>query len=205
MLVNAWIGVVLLGVAVTFAYPLWKGWVTRTVWFPLSILSLQDFEHEQSPLNFWGVMIADLLGFMASLTAAAVVLGSALLTSPQPVASLRSLDGCYEGEGMPDFMRPPVHWTLRLDNGAISNRGGEIVSRLILEAGTSTKTAVRFSPGILLSTTKNNGPSAYAGDPDASQPFLRGAVAGEASMRGGRATIRMTNESDEVLLKTSCG
>jgi hypothetical protein len=205
MLLNSWIGVVLLGLAAIFGYPVWKGWRTRIVWLPISILSIQEFEHDKSPANFWGVMIFDAIGSAAFLSAAVFVLGTALLVSPRPVATLRALDGCYEGEGLPDFLRPPVHWDLRLDNGSISNRGGETVSRLILQRSTSTKTKVAFSPGILLSTTKNGGPSAYAGDPDARQPYLRGAETGEASVLGGRATIRLMDEWGDVLLRTTCG
>ena len=166
MLLNGWIGVVLLGLSAIFGYPVWKGWRTRSVWLPISILSIQEIEHDKSPTNFWGVMIIDAIGSAAFLTAAVFVLGTALLVSPRPIATLRALDGCYEGEGVPDFMRPPVHWDLRLDNGSISNRAGETVSR---------------------------------------QTYLRGAETGEASMLGGRATIRLMNEWGDVLLRTTCG
>jgi len=205
MVFTGWMGVVLLGVAAVFGYHLWVGWRTRVVRFPMSILTLEEFEHERSPANFWGVMTADLVGLVVAFTAASFVLGNALIVSPKPIADLRTLNGCYEGQGLPDFMRPSVHWVFRLDNGSISNRAGETVARLRLLPSTSSRTSVVFSPGILISTDEHKSSTVYAGDANASQSYVRGAVAGEAYTSNNRATIRLINDWGDVLLKTTCG
>ena len=195
MFPGAWMCFVLLGVAGVFGYHLWLGWRTRIVRFPMSVLSLQEFEHDQSPANFWGVMAANLIGLAAALAVAIFFLGSVVVTSPRPIAELRTLDGCYEGEGLPDFMRPPVHWAMRLDNGVVSNRAGEIVSQLRLLGSTKTKTSVAFSPGILISVDEHKSSTTYPGD----------TVRGTAYLIGGRATITLASDWGDVLLKTTCG
>lgn len=186
---------VLLGVSGVFGYHLFLGWRIRVVRFPMSVLSLQEFEHDQSPANFWGVMAANLIGLLAALAAAVFFLESVVVISPKPIAELRTLDGCYEGEGLPDFMRPSVHWALRIDNGVVSNRAGEVVSRLRLLGSTETKTPIAFSPGILISVDEHKSSTTYPGD----------TVRGAAYLRGGRATITLASDWGDVLLKTTCG
>lgn len=193
MVFTGWMGLILLGVAAVFGYHFWIGWRTRVVRFPLSILSVQEFEHDQSPANFWGVMVADLIGTAATLVGAGFVLYS-MVTSWRPVTDLRVLDGCYEGQGLPDFMRSPADWFLRVDNGAISNKAGDVVTRLRLLTSTSSKTSVAFSPGIRISTDERKLSIVAPGD----------TVTGAAYLSGGRATISLADDWGDVLLKTTC-
>lgn len=193
MVFTGWMGFILLGVAAVFGYHLWTGWRTRMVRFPMSILSLQEFEHDQSPANFWGVMIADLIGTVATLIGAGFLLGS-MVISPRPITDLRVLDGCYEGQGLPDFMRSPTDWFLRVDNGSIFNKSGDVVARLRLLTSTSSKTSVAFSPGIGIATDERKISMIAPGD----------TVAGAAYLSGGRATISLADDWGHVLLKATC-
>lgn len=205
MVFTVWMGVVLVGVAAVFGYHLWTGWKTRTVRFPLSILGLQEFERDRSAANFWGIMAADFAIAAAALAMSGFALFNSLIIQSDPVENLRALDGCYEGEGTPDFMRPPVHWVLRLNNGMVVNRAGEKVSQLRLIHETSGKTTVTFSPGIIVSTDEHKSSTVYPGENNAEQEYRRGAVAGEAYTINDRATIRLIDGWGEVLLKTTCG
>lgn len=194
MVFTGWMGVVLIGVVAVFGYHLWLGWRTRTVRFPVSFLTLQEFEHDQSAANFWGIMTLNLLGMLLALVAAGFVFSNVLVISPKPINRLQMLDGCFEGDGSPDFMRPPVHWILRINEGVIFDRAGTPVSSVRLNESTSTRTAVTFSPGILISTDEHKSSTVYKGD----------TVAGTAYINGGRATITLTNDWGDLLLKTSC-
>ena len=194
MVFTGWMGFVLLGMAAAFSYHLWIGWRTRIVRFPMSILSVQEFEHDQSPVNFWGVMIANLIGTVVALVGAGFVLDSMVISS-RPVTDLRVLDGCYDDQGTPDFMRSPTDWFLRVDNGSISNKDGDVVARLRLLTSTLSKTSVAFSPGISIATDNRKFSMIALGD----------TVAGVAYLNSGRATISFVDHDwDYVLVKTSC-
>jgi len=182
-------------IAAVFGYHIWLGWRTRVVRFPMSVLAVQEFEHGQSPGNFWGIMAVDMLGLLLAGSIAVYLAWGALPESRKPVDRIEALNGCYEGEGLPDFMRPPVHWEFRVSGGAIYDRSGKLVSRIGLLASTSTATSLAFSPGILLSTNEHKEMTVYPG------PTTRG----EAWLSGGRAAIALDNDWGDVVRRTSCG
>jgi len=70
---SIWASLVLVGVAVVFGYHIWLGWRTGIVRFPLSVLVFQEFEREESPENFWGIMVVDAIGLVVALAASVFV------------------------------------------------------------------------------------------------------------------------------------
>jgi hypothetical protein len=114
-----------------------------------------------------------------------------LLAPQTPINNLQTLDGCYEGEGLPDFMRPRRHWSLRISNGSMIDRDGNEISKILMSAPKKYQTPVSFSPGILVA---GKPPTVMAGS----------TVTGNAYFKGTRATIILADELQQVLLKTSC-
>jgi len=186
---------ILAGIAGVFGYHIWLGWRTRIVRFPMSLLVFQEFERDESPENFWGVMVVNTFGLGAALFAAVFVVWGALGVSARPIDRLQSLNGCYEGEGSPDFMRPPVHWAFRISNGVVYDRMGKAVSKIRLVGSTSRETSLTFSPGILTSDDEHKEMMVYPGD----------TVAGKAYLSGSRAKITLADDWGQVMLTTSCG
>ena len=125
-----------------------------------------------------------------------IMLGAlAVVGCSEPVAQLDALNGCYEGKGSPDFMRPPVHWTFRVSNGLISDRSGQPVSRIRLKKSASDATLFAFSPGIRIAGTERKETTVVAGD----------TVSGTAYLAGSRAIILLGDHMGTVMQKTSCG
>lgn len=114
-----------------------------------------------------------------------------VLTPHKPIESLRSLDGCYEGEGLPDFMRPPRHWSLRIANGTLIDRAGTEIANIRLSGSGNREAPVVFSPGILV-----GGKPATVMTGDTST--------GKAYLSGSRVTVVLADELRQVLLKTTC-
>jgi hypothetical protein len=183
------------GVAGIFLYHAWLGWRTRIVRFPVSVLAVEEIERDRSPLNFWMVMAADLLGSTLALVAAAWIAWTTLAPFARPVERLQSLNGCYEGEGLPDFMRPPVHWAFRIADGVIFDRSGKAVSKVSLAGRTSTSTSLVFSPGIFLADDEHKESMVYPGD----------TMSGKAYLSGNLARIALADEWGDVMQTTSCG
>jgi hypothetical protein len=192
---HAWESFILAGIAAVFGYHIWLGWRTRIVRFPVSVLAVQEFERDQSPENFWGVMALNGLGLVAALFAAGFVAWGALAADAKPIGRLQSLDGCYEGQGSPDFMRPPFHWTFRVANGVIFDRAGKGVSNIRLLGTKDRMTVVSFSPGILIADDEHKASNVYAGD----------TVAGNAYESGNRTKIALADDWGNLMQTTSCG
>lgn len=114
-----------------------------------------------------------------------------LLTPHRPVDNLRSLEGCFEGEGLPDFMRRPHHWSLRITNGNMIDRDGNEISKIRLSGREMDETRLIFSPGILVAGKPS---TVMAGD----------TLTGKAYLAGGRVTLVLSDETRQVLLKTTC-
>jgi hypothetical protein len=114
-----------------------------------------------------------------------------VLTPHTPIESLQSLDGCYEGEGLPDFMRPPRHWSLRIANGTLIDRAGAEIAKIHLGGSGNRETPVMFSSGILVA---GKPATVTAGD----------TVTGKAYLKGSRVTIVLADELRQVLLNTTC-
>lgn len=163
--------------------------------FPMSILIFEEFERDKSPENFWGVMAVNVVGAIVALVAAAFVAWEVLPMSKKPVDRLQSLNGCYEGQGLPDFMRPRVHWAFRVADGVIFDRSGKAISKIQLRNGTSEATIVTFTPGILISVDEHKASMVYPGD----------TVAGQAYLSGSRAKIALANDWGDLMQTTSCG
>jgi hypothetical protein len=191
---TAWATIILVGIAAVFAYHAGRGWRTGIVRFPMSILVFQEFERDRSPEHFWGIMILNVVGYFVALAAAGVVAWGLLPASMRPVDRLQSLDGCYEGQGLPDFMRPPMHWDFRLANGVIFDRHGNAVSNIRLGESTREFTPVTFSPGILISVDEHKEGMVYRGD----------TVAGKAYFNGNRAKIAVADDWGDLMQTTSC-
>src|SRR6476620_263629 len=160
----AWASFILVCLTAVFAYHIGQGWRTGIVRFPMNILAFQEFERDRSPENFWGIMIVNAACAVAALIAGAFVAWDVLPLSKKPVDHLSSLNGCYEGEGLPDFMRPRIHWTFRVTDGVIFDRHGKAVSRIRLHVSTPEVTSVTFSPGILISVDEHKASMIYPGE-----------------------------------------
>ncbi|HVR90817.1 MAG TPA: hypothetical protein VHG29_06970 [Novosphingobium sp.] len=107
------------------------------------------------------------------------------------IDNLRSLDGCYEGEGLPDFMRPPRHWSMLIKNGTLIDRTGAEIARVRLSGRGDHETPIAFSPGILVG---GKPATVMAGD----------TTTGKAYLSGSRVTVVLADELRQVLLKTTC-
>jgi hypothetical protein len=184
----------LVAIAAVFAYHAGLGWRTGIVRFPMSLLVFQEFERDKSPENFWGIMVLNIVGYFVALAAAGVVAWGVLPTSKRPIDRLLSLNGCYEGQGLPDFMRPSMHWDFRVANGVIFDRHGNAVSNIRLGHSTTGLTPVTFSPGILISVDEHKYGMVYPGD----------TVAGKAYLRGSRAMIAVADGWGNLMQTTSC-
>src|SRR5689334_15113780 len=118
-----------------------------------------------------------------------------LIGCSKPPEHLTDLNGCYEGKGSPDFMRPPVHWAFRISNGLISDRAGKPVSKVGLAASGSSTSFVTFSPGIYVTDDEHKEFTVIGGD----------TRLGTAYLLGGRAIIVLHDASVTVMQTTSCG
>ena len=110
------------------------------------------------------------------------------LTPHAPVQSLRTLEGCYEGEGLPDFLRSSRHWNFRIANGSLFGREELVVSHIRLIKIGNHETAVVFSPGILI-----------VGKPATAMVGV--SRIGNVFLRRGRVIFSF---ADELWLKTNC-
>jgi hypothetical protein len=113
----------------------------------------------------------------------------------KPIAQMSALNGCYEGEGTPDFVRPSIHWALRITDGLITDRSGKPISKVRVSGSTSSKTAVTFSPGILITDNEHKEMTVMEGD----------TVSGAAYLLRGRPIIRLRDDWGTVMQGTSCG
>lgn len=70
----------------------------------------------------------------------------------RPVLALRTLDGCYRGEGLPvpDFIGAAPHWAFRIADGRMIDRSNHEISRVRLVGSGPRQTSVAFSPAILV-------------------------------------------------------
>lgn len=192
---SLWLLFIVVAIAMLFAHQVWRGWRTGVVRFPVSVLAVEALERERAPTMFGLVMAADLLGAAAAMGVAIACGASAFPRPSLPIATIADLDGCYEGEGLPDFMRPPVHWEFRVAKGVLSDRRGQAMSTIRLLGRTAHATAIGFSPGISLAYDEHKNPIVDPGD----------IVSGQAYSRGGRTTIALGDDLGEVLPRTSCG
>jgi hypothetical protein len=110
------------------------------------------------------------------------------------VHDVRALDGCYEGDGLPDFMRPSKHWAFKLRNGALLDRSGAVISHISLGQLGPKSTKVVFSPGIRLTEDQSKFLIATRG----------GIVSGWAMLDPGRATILLNADLRSPMQTTAC-
>jgi hypothetical protein len=186
-----WVNLIALGIAAVFGLNIWKGWKTGQVRLPISILIFEEFERARSPANFWGIMAFNAVAGLAALAVACWSLWGVISYAEAPVRLLRTLDGCYEGQGLPDFMRPPHHWTMRIADGAVIGREGDTISRISLGNSAGTRTQVRLTPGILIGGKPS---TVRAGD----------TVSGEAYTANGLVTIALHDDWPDIMTATSC-
>jgi hypothetical protein len=195
MMFAAWESFILVGIAGVFGYHIWLGWKTGAVRLPLSMLAFEEFERHRNPSNFWGIMTVDLIGLISALAGAAYIALSALPAyNAKSIARLQSLNGCYESDGLPEFMRPPVHWVFRITNGVIFDRTGNAVSKIRLLKSTPSMTSIAFYPGIVISSDEHKMSKIYVGD----------TIAGKAYASGGREKIALTNDWGDIFHRASC-
>lgn len=186
-----WVSLIALGIAAVFSFNIWEGWKTGEVRLPISILIFEEFERAKSPANYWGIMAFNGIVALAALGAAFWSLWGVMSYAEVPVRSLRTLDGCYEGQGMPDFMRPPYHWTMRIADGAVIGREGITIAQVSLGNATGSRTQVRFTPGILIGGKPS---TVLAGD----------TVSGDAYSVNGLVTIALHDDWPDIMTATSC-
>lgn len=186
-----WATLIAFGVAAVFGLNVWKGWETGEVRLPISVLVFEEFERTNSPTNYWGVMAFNGGIAIAAIAAALWSLWSVVSYAEMPIRSLKSLDGCYEGQGLPDFMRPSYHWTMRIADGAVMGREGIVKSHVGLEGSIGTRSRVRFAPGILIGGK--------------SSTVLTGDTAiGDAYSVHGLITIALHDDWPNIMTATSC-
>jgi hypothetical protein len=192
--VLTWLAVALLGVAGVFGYAAWAGWKSGITRLPLSLLAIEEFERGHSP-HFWPVTAFNAVVSTLALAAAGFAAWTVFGVRPQPIENLQALNGCYEGEGMPDSMRPRNRSkAFRIADGVIFDREGRAVSTIRLLESTSSATRIGFSPGILISTGRAKQLVISAGSTEAA----------EAYTRGGRAYISIPDRLFDIHT-TSCG
>ena len=131
-----WADLIALGIAAVFSFNIWEGWKTGEVRLPISMLVFEEFERAKSPANYWGIMAFNGTVALAAVAVALWSLWSIVSYVEAPVRLLKNLDGCYEGQGMPDFMRPPHHWTMRIADGAVIGREGITIAQVGLRNST---------------------------------------------------------------------
>ena len=141
-------------------------------------------------MNFWSAIVRIFL-ILAVLSFAAVGVWDKFVPYWKPVESLKSLDGCYEGEGLPDLIRPPRHWIFLISNGVIVDRKGHDVSKIRLGRSEASLTHVTFSPGILI-----------AGKP--ADMLIGDTLTGKAFVRRNIVSIALGDESGNLMQKTAC-
>lgn len=84
------------------------------------------------------------------MTTSITVFALALTGCDLRIADMKQLNGCYESVGLPDFMRPRVHWVFRIENGVVADRSGRIIAKVTLGPTGPKSTKVLFYPGISL-------------------------------------------------------
>lgn len=125
-----------------------------------------------------------------------VVMACCALTScgVRPARSVRELNACYEAVGLPDFMRPRVHWALRIDDGRIFDRSDRIVSTAVVGRAGPKSTELRFQPGVLLTDDEHKMMTIVTGD----------VSSGWVSVDQNGPTIILNDEDRTILQPTAC-
>jgi len=170
------LSVMLLAVAGVFGYTAWIGWKTGIARLPLSLLLIEEFERGQS-LHFWPVTGLNAILSILALAAAGFAAWNEFGVTSRPIGNLQSLNGCYEGEGTPDSMRPRDRpRAFRIADGVILNREGQAISTVRIVESTSSRTTIGFSPGISISTSTDGAKRLVitAGSTEAAEAYIRG-------------------------------
>lgn len=129
--ISMWAIIIALAFAAVFGFNVWKGWKTEEVRLPISILVFEEFDRSRSPANYRGIMAFNAVVSLAAIGLALWASWNAVSYREEPIRSLRTLDACYEGQGLPDFMRPSRHWTMRIGGGGeVTGREGSVISRI---------------------------------------------------------------------------
>jgi hypothetical protein len=188
--------VMLLGAAGVFGYTAWVGWKTGIARLPLGLFAIEEFERGQS-VHFWPLTAISAFVSILALAGAAFTGWSVLGVPSRPIDDLKALNGCYEGEGMPDNMRPRNRpRAFRIANGVVFDREGRAISTIRIVESTSSTTTIGFSPGIDISTS-TDGAKRLVISPGSKE-------AAEAYTRGERAYISLPDWLFPVHT-TSCG
>jgi hypothetical protein len=153
-------------------------------------LAFQQVAQYLCVVRFWSAVLRILLIF-AVLIFVGFDVRDRLVPYGEPVRSVQLLDGCYEGRGLPDFIRPARHWIFSIKSGVIGDREGSPISRVFLGNRKANMTSVTFSPGILI-----------AGKPaDVTQGQT---VEAKAFIRRGLVSMSLEGEAGEEVQQTSC-
>jgi hypothetical protein len=174
MFFMTWLTVMLLGVAGVFGYTAWVGWKTGITRLPLSLFAIEEFERGQS-VHFGPLTAINAFVSILALAAAGFAGWSVFGVPPQPIDNLQALTGCYEGEGMPDNMRPRNRpRAFRIANGVIFDREGQAISTIRILGSTSSATTIGFSPGIFISTNRAKDIVISPGSTQTAEAFTHG-------------------------------
>lgn len=171
-----WLTIIFLGGAGIFGHAAWTGWKTGIARLPISVFSIEEFERGEST-HFWPLILlnAALSGVAFAITG--LVAWSAFGEVSRPLGGLKSLDGCYEGEGWPHSMRPRSRpRAFRIADGVIFSSAGQAVSTVSIVENKSSMTEVAFSPGISIRTSADGLKRTYvaAGSTRAAKAYFRG-------------------------------
>ena len=167
---------ILLGVAWAFGYTAWVGWKTGITRLPLGLFAIEEFERGES-VHFWPLTAINAAVSILALAAAGFAAWSVFGVVAQPLGNLQAMNGCYEGEGLPDNMRPRNRpRAFRIADGVIFDREGQAISTVRIVESTSSTTKVGFSPGISISTSTDGAKRTEisAGSTEAAEAFIRG-------------------------------
>lgn len=124
---------------------------------------------------------------------ALLMLTACLAGCQRPAQNLDDLNGCYEAVGLPDFMRPSIHWVLRMEAGKVVDRSGKIVSVVTLRDRLPKSTKLGFQPGINLTVDAHKMSVVTQGN----------ITSGWAAID--RRAIILGDKENSIIQSTSCG
>ena len=172
------------GIGVESGQAISNGW-PRTF-----VLALVKFTADTNAMRSWGDILRAVFIFVV-MVVLGITFWDEYFPYGKPVVGVKTLNGCYEGVGLPDIIRPPQHWAFSVHDKVISDRSGNQVSTIRLGPVVANSTRITFSPGILV-----------AGKPQ--DVSVGETVGGRAYFKRGTVRIAVPDETGDLMQKTSC-
>ena len=154
------------------------------------MLAFLELTTDTYTMRSWGNILRAVF-ILAVLFVLAITVWDKFFPYGKPAAGIEALNGCYEGVGLPDIVRPSRHWAFGVRNGLIVDRSGNQVSTIRLGPEETNSTRITFSPGILI-----------AGKPE--DVSVGETLGGMAYVKRGVVRIAVPDETGDLMQKTSC-